>query len=102
MAKMAASESKSKDIKIKPAASMAELDREPVGYERQLLEDYFAMKESKMPAPAVKTTSPENGVMQITVEATALTGEAVVRAQHSRGLRKCKRPIPTAANFRSC
>ena len=34
MAKKVASESKSKDIKIKPAASMAELDREPVGYER--------------------------------------------------------------------
>ena len=30
MAKLAASESKSKDIKIKPAASMAELDRERV------------------------------------------------------------------------
>ena len=84
MAKKAASESKSKDIKIKPAASMAELDREPVGYERQLLEDYFAMKESKVPAPEVKTTSPENGVMRITVEATDSTGEAVVRAQHSK------------------
>ena len=70
MAKKAASESKSKDMKIKPAASVAELDREPVGYERQLLEDYFAMKESKLPAPEVKTTSPENGGMQIAVETT--------------------------------
>ena len=82
MAKKDKSEGKSLAKAVVPAASMADLDREPTEQESRLLEGYFS--EDALTAPKIKSCRREDGALRAQIEASGSTDAAIVHAQHRK------------------